>query len=177
MNLLELIIFASSIVFGITIYWLEAKNNKLYRSFDKLVNSKELQMPANSKKGFIVARKFIPRLIFVNVILILILVVILVLPLIRNAGFQYHYVSALLGIMIGIYIANFIIDVKDRSEDIIDQVVDKSKDIFDDIKTKGQEAAASFSDDEETAQEETSSEPEAPKKSARERLKDKGLLK
>lgn len=177
MNLLELIIFISSIVFGISIYWIEAKNNKLYRMFDKLVNSKELQIPAHSKKGFVVRRGFIPRLIFVNVLLILALIVILVLPLIQNAGLQYHYVSALFGMMIGIYIANFIINVKDRSEDIFDKVVDKSKDIIDDIKTKGQEAAASFSDEENNTEEEASTEPEASKKSARERLKDKGLLK
>jgi len=176
MNVLELIIFVSSLVFGITIYWIESKNNKLYRIVDKLINSKELQMPANSKKGFIVQQGFMPRFIFVNVFLILSLLIVLVLPLINNIGLQYHYVSALLGIMVGIYIANFVIEVKDKSEEIIDKVVDTSKDIIDDITTKGKEAAESFSSKEETPQEETSTEPEPPKKSGRERLKDKGLL-
>ena len=67
--------------------------------------------------------------------------------------------------MIGIYIANFVVDVKDKSGAIID-----------DIKTKGKEAAASFSTEETTTEEATSTEPEPPKKSGRERLKDKGLL-
>ncbi|WP_046745204.1 YtxH domain-containing protein [Kordia zhangzhouensis] len=177
MNLLELIIFISSIVFGISLYWLEAKNNKLYRMFDKMVNSKELQMPVHSKKGFIVKRGFIPRLIFVNVLLIIGLIIILVLPLIKSAGLQYHYVSALLGMMIGIYIANFIIDVKDKSEDFIDKVVDSGKDFLDDIKEKGKEAASSFSSDKKEESTKTNHTSETNEKSARERLKDKGLLK
>ena len=50
----DIIIFISSIVFGIALYWLEAKNNGLYRSVNKITNSKELRMPLTSKKGFFV---------------------------------------------------------------------------------------------------------------------------
>ncbi|EDP97646.1 hypothetical protein U8527_04835 [Kordia algicida OT-1] len=171
----EIIIFISSLVFGISIYWLEAKSNGLYRSINKITNSKELQMKPTNRKGFIVQQEFIPRFIYVNIFFIIVSLIIYFLLPIFTLSVAY-YVTALVGTMIGIYIANFIIDVKDKSEEIIDKVVDKSKDIIDDIKTKGQEAAASFSE-EETTQEETSNESEAPKKSARERLKDKGLLK
>ncbi|QHI36709.1 hypothetical protein IMCC3317_20740 [Kordia antarctica] len=169
----DIIIFISSIIFGIALYWLEAKNNGLYRSINKITNSKELRMPAISKKGFFVNQEFIPRLIYVNVIFILVVLVFLVLPF--GPRIEY-YVSGVLGTMIGIYIANFVINVKDRSENILDKVVDTGNDIIDDIKTKGQEVTDSFSK-EETTEETMSTEPETPKKSGRERLKDKGLLK
>jgi hypothetical protein len=158
----DIIIFIASIVFGISIYWLEAKNNWLYRAINKVINLKDLQMKPTSRKGFFVQQEFIPRLIYVNIVFIIAVFVFLLLPF--GLRIEY-YVSGVLGTMIGIYIANFVVDVKDKSEDIID-----------DIKTKGKEAAASFSTEEKTTQEETSTEPEMPKKSGRERLKDKGLL-
>ena len=167
----DIIIFISSIVFGIALYWLEAKNNGLYRSVNKITNSKELRMPLTSKKGFFVNQEFLPRLVYVNVIFIIVVLVFLLLPF--GPRIEY-YVSGVLGTMIGIYISNFIINVKDRSEELIDTVVDSGKDFIDDMKTKGKEATASFSDEEEV--EEASTEPETPKKSGRERLKDKGLL-
>ncbi|WP_420574824.1 hypothetical protein [Kordia sp.] len=172
----EIIVFISSLVFGVSIYWLEAKSNGLYRSINKITHSKELQMKSTSKKGFIVQQEFIPRFIYVNIFFIIVSLIIYFLLPIFTLSVAY-YVTALVGTMIGIYIANFIIDVKDKSEEIIDKVVDTGKDFIDDIKTKGKEAADSFSKDETPTEESTSSEPEAPKKSARERLKDKGLLK
>lgn len=170
----DIIIFIASIVFGIALYWLEAKNNWFYRAINKMVNSKELQMKPTSRKGFLVQQEFIPRLIYVNILFILVVLIFLLLPF--GPRIEY-YVSGVLGTMIGIYIANFVVDVKDKSEEIIDKVVDTGKDIMDDIKTKGKEAVASFSKDEETStKKEASTEPETPKKSGRERLKDKGLL-
>ncbi|MBC8755664.1 hypothetical protein H2O64_13380 [Kordia sp. YSTF-M3] len=168
----DIIIFISSIVFGIAMYWLEAKNNWFYRAINKITHSEELQMKPTSRKGFFVQQEFIPRLIYVNILFIIVVLVFLLLPF--GPRIEY-FVSGVIGTMIGIYIANLVVDVKDKSEEIIDKVVDTSKDIIDDIKTKGQEAAASFSK-EETTTEETSTDPETPKKSGRERLKDKGLL-
>lgn len=169
----DIIIFISSIVFGIAIYWLEAKNNWFYRAINKVTHSKELQMKPTSRKGFFVQQEFIPRLVYVNILFILAALVFLLLPF--GPRIEY-FVSGVLGTMIGIYIANFVVDVKDKSEGIIDRVVDTSKDFIDDIKTKGKEAAASFSKEETTTEAPTSTEPETPKKSGRERLKDKGLL-
>lgn len=169
----DIIIFISSIVFGITMYWFEAKNNWLYKTINKVTHSKELQMKPTSKKGFFVLQEFIPRLVYVNILFIIVVLVFLLLPF--GPEIEY-YVSGVLGTMIGIYIANFVVDVKNKSEEIIDKVVDTSKDIIDDIKTKGEEAAASFSTEKTTTEETTSTEPETPKKSGRERLKDKGLL-
>ncbi|MGH1383388.1 hypothetical protein [Kordia sp.] len=174
----DIIIFISSIIFGVSLYWLEAKNNGLYRTINKITNSKELQMKPESKKGFFVDQEFIPRLIYVNLIFIVAVLFFLLLPF--SLRIEY-YVSAVFGTMIGVYIGSFVVGVKDKSEGIIDKVVDTGKDIIDDIKTKGKEAADSFSSDKkettDTTKEETTKEPEAPKKSARERLKDKGLLK
>lgn len=173
----DIIIFISSIILGITLYWLEVKSNRLYRSFNKLFNSKELQMNPTSKKGFLVKQEFMPRFIYVNIFLLLIALIIFLLPVI-NIRVEY-YVSALFGVMIGVYIAHFMIGVKDRSEELFDKVVDSSKEFFDDIKEKGKEASAHFSSKKEE-EEETTPEEETPKteeKSARERLKDKGLLK
>lgn len=174
----EIIILISSLVFGISIYWLESKSNGLYKTINKITHSDELQMKATSRKGFFVEQPFIPRLIYVNIIFIVACLFLFFLFPIATPTVPY-YVTALIGTMIGIYIASFIINIKDKSEEIIDKVVDTGKDIIDDIKTKGQEAAESFSSDkaEKTEAEETSNEPETPKKSGRERLKDKGYLK
>lgn len=173
----DIIIFISSIIFGISLYWLEAKNNGLYKTINKISNSKELQMKPESKKGFFVNQEFLPRLVYVNLIFIVAVLFFLLLPF--SLRIEY-YVSAVFGTMIGIYIGSFVVGIKDKSEGIIDKVVDTGKDIIDDIKTKGKEAADSFSSDKKETtdtKEETTKEPEAPKKSARERLKDKGLLK
>lgn len=173
---LEIIIFIASLVFGIAIYWLESKNNGLYKSINRLTHSEEQQMKATSKKGFFVEQTIIPRLIYVNVLFILAcLIFYFLLPIIPLS--VPYYVTALVGTMIGIYIASFIITIKDKSEEILDKVVDTGKDFIDDVKTKGQEAAASFSKEEPKKDTNTDTTPETPKKSGRERLKDKGFLK
>lgn len=62
---LELVIFIASILLGIFIYWGESNSNKAYRTLNKIVNSKELQMAPDNPKGFVFKQAFIPRLIFV----------------------------------------------------------------------------------------------------------------
>lgn len=175
---LDIIIFISSVVFGVSLYWSETKSNGLYRTINKLTHSKELQMKPENKKGFFVNQEFIPRLIYVNLLFIIALLFFLLLPFSIRIDF---YVSAVVGTLIGVYLGGFVVKVKDGSEDILEKVVDTGKEIIDDIKTKGQEAAESFSSEKETpeATDDTAKKPaeEAPKKSARERLKDKGLLK
>lgn len=46
----ELIIFIASILFGILWYWRESNGNGLYRFFNKILNSKELQMKSTEKR-------------------------------------------------------------------------------------------------------------------------------
>ena len=63
---LEVIVFIAAILFGILLYWRESNGNGLYRFFNKLMNSKELQMKANDKKGFVFQQSFLLRLVFIS---------------------------------------------------------------------------------------------------------------
>jgi hypothetical protein len=177
---LDIIIFIACVVFGISLYWSETKSNGLYRAINKLTHSKELQMKPENKKGFFVNQEFIPRLIYVNLLFIIALLFLLLLPFSIRADF---YVSAVVGTLIGVYLGGFVVKVKGTSENLFDSVVDTGKEIIDDMKTKEKEAPDFVKKDVKTtdtkAEEKTTDteEPEAPKKSARERLKDKGLLK
>jgi len=80
------------------------------------------------------------------------------------------------GTLIGTYLANFVlksskvIETQSESlEDRFEDVFEKGKDFMEDLKTKDNKAV-------EEAKEEIKTEPEPNKKSARERLKDKGLM-
>lgn len=61
----ELIVFIAAILFGILVCWRESKGNKLYRFVNKILNSKELQMKASNKKGFVFQQTFLLRLVFI----------------------------------------------------------------------------------------------------------------
>lgn len=176
---LELVIFIGAILFGILIYWRESNSNKIYRFFNKLVNSKELQMKADSRKGFIFQQKFIPRLLFVA---FLFLAAVLILQFLIPIRFEYNtisiYSSCVVGTLLGTYVANFVIKsskvIEEKSDSlggIVGDVVEKGKDLIEDL--KGDDTV------EETPEPTETPEPKAeepPKKSARERLKDKGLM-
>ena len=177
----DLVLFIVSVLFGIFIYWRESNSNKVYRFFNKLVNSKELQMKPDDKKGFIYLQSFIPRLLFVVGLLSVVALVIQFLTPIEIFS-SYLAISALasvmVGTLIGTYIANFIIKsskvIEEQSstiEDKFEEVVEKGKDFIEDLKSKDSDAT-------EEVKEEIKSEPEEDpnKKSARERLKDKGLM-
>ena len=60
---LELIVFIASILFGALIYWRESNGNALYRFFNKIMYSKDLQMKSDDKTGFVYQQKFIIRLL------------------------------------------------------------------------------------------------------------------
>ena len=176
---LEIIIFISAILFGIFLYWRESNGNGLYRMLNKLVNSKELQMKSDNPKGFIYGRSFIPRLIFiVSLFLIVAIVIEFLTPLQVLVNYQglSAISSMIFGTLIGTYLANFVlksskvIETQSESlEDRFEDVFEKGKDFMEDLKTKDNKAV-------EEAKEEIKTEPEPNKKSARERLKDKGLM-
>ena len=67
----ELIIFIASILFGILWYWRESNGNGLYRFFNKILNSKELQMKSTEKKGFVYKQSLLLRFVFVTFIFLL----------------------------------------------------------------------------------------------------------
>lgn len=172
---LELIIFIAAILFGILLYWRESKNNKIYRTLNKIMYSKELQMSPHSTKGFIYEQNFLMRLVYISLLFIVaILISKLFLP-IEIATIQL-FVSSIVGTLIGTYLAGFILKSSkvieaqsETLEDVVQNTLNKGKDVFEDLKNKDNKAI-------EVAKEEIKEKPEVEKKSARERLKDKGLM-
>ncbi|WP_282042764.1 hypothetical protein [Winogradskyella flava] len=178
---LELVIFIAAILFGIFLYWRESNGNGAYRFLNKTMNSKELQMSADNPKGFVYKQAFLPRLIFVvAIVMIAALVVEFLTPLAVFSS--YNGISAFssfaVGTLIGTYVASFVIKttevVEEKSDslgDIVEGAVEKGKDFIEDLKTKDTKVV-------EEAKEEIKNdpEPEVDQKSARDRLKDKGLM-
>lgn len=170
---LELIIFIASILFGALIYWRESHGNGLYRFFNKLMYSKELQMKSTDKTGFLYQQKFIIRLVFIGFLFIIGIIVTRFLIPIDIATISI-FASMIVGTLVGTYLANFIfkssevIDEKsDSIEDMVHDTIEKGKDFIEDLKTK----------DSEEIVEEIKESPKVKGKSGRERLKDKGYLK
>jgi len=176
---LEIVLFITAILLGIFIYWRESNGNGAYRVLNQLLNSKELQMHPENKKGFVYQRSFIPRLIFtVSLFLIITVVVEFLTPLqvlVNYQGFS-AICSMIFGTLIGTYVAGFVLKssevIESQSESIEDKFEDtleRGRGFFEDLKNKDNKAV-------EEAKNEIDNEPETDKKSARERLKDKGLL-
>ena len=178
---LELIIFIASILFGIFLYWRESNGNGAYRFVNKMVNSKELQMTPDSKKGFIYQQTFIPRLIFVVSLFLIVAVLVQFLTPFEIFG-SYNGLSAfsstILGTIVGTYVANFVIksskvieEQSDSIEEKIEHAVEKGKDFIDDLKNKDNKTVQETQEDPKIE-----SKPKSEEKSARDRLKDKGLM-
>ncbi len=171
---LELIIFIASIFFGALIYWRESHGNRLYRFFNKIMYAKALQMKPEDKTGFVYRQKFIIRLVFIGFLFLIGIVITRFLIPIDITTISM-FASMIVGTLAGTYLANFIfkssevIDEKaDSFEDIVHDTIEKGKDLIEDIKTKQ-------ADEIETSEMPKTS-PKTEEKSARERLKDKGLL-
>ncbi len=175
---LELVIFIAAILFGIFLYWRESNGNGLYRFVNKMVNSKALQMKPENKKGFVYKQAFLPRLVFVATVFLLIGLIFQFLTPFKIFG-SYNGISAfasiVFGTLIGTYLANFVLKsgkvIEEKSDslgDIMEDAVEKGKDFIEDLKAKDTDTI-----EENEAIEEP---PKTQEKSARERLKDKGLL-
>ena len=178
---LDLIIFIVAVLFGIFLYWRESNDNGVYRFVNKIVNSKELQMASDSKKGFIYQQAFLPRLIFVvMLVLIAALIVEFLTPISVFSSLPgiSAFSSFAVGTLLGTYLANVVLKsskvIEQQSEsleDKFDNVVEKGKDFIEDLKTKETKVV------EEIKQEiKTEPKPKVDEKSARDRLKDKGLM-
>ncbi|MCC1484170.1 hypothetical protein [Winogradskyella immobilis] len=183
---IELVIFIGSILFGIFLYWRESNGNGLYRFINKVMNSKALQMAADNPKGFIYKQTLIPRIIFVGVLFLMTALVLEFLTPISIFA-SYNGISALssaaVGTLVGTYLANFVIKstevIEEKSDsigDIVGDAVEKGKEFIEDLKTKGSKGDSETLNETDTSQNEIEIEPEVEKKSARERLKDKGLM-
>lgn len=179
---LELIIFIASILFGALIYWRESNGNGLYRFFNKLMYSKELQMKASDKTGFVYQQKFIVRLVFIGFLFLTGIVITRFLIPIDVATVSI-FASMIVGTLLGTYLANFIFkssevieEKSDSLEDMVNDTIEKGKDFIEDLKTKDAKEIDNL-DTEHSRSVPPKNEPaKKEEKSARERLKDKGLL-
>lgn len=175
---LELIVFIAAILFGILLYWRESNGNGLYRFFNKIINSKELQMKPEDKTGFVFQQKFLLRLVFISFLFLIGIVVTRFLIPIDLATISI-FASMIVGTLLGTYLAAFIFKsgdvIEDKSDsigDLVKDTIEKGKDFVEDLKERQVEETKEISTETDNKVEE--SKPE--EKSARERLKDKGLL-
>jgi hypothetical protein len=174
---LELIVFIASILFGILLYWRESNGNGLYRFVNKMVNSKELQMKPEDKTGFVYQQKLLLRIVFIS---FLFLGFIVIAQFLIPIGYNYNtistFASSISGTLLGTYLASFIIkstkvieEKTDSFEDIVHETIEKGKSFIDDMQTIKPK-------DIEEAKKKVDQKLKPEEKSARERLKDKGLL-
>ena len=116
---LELIVFIAAILFGALLYWRESQGNKLYRFFNKLMYSKELQMKPEDKKGFVHQQSFLLRLVFITFLFLIGIVVTRFLIPIDLATISL-FASMIAGTVLGTYLAGFIF----KSSEVIDEKSD-----------------------------------------------------
>ncbi|GAB5473380.1 MAG: hypothetical protein Mars2KO_14790 [Maribacter sp.] len=170
---LEIIVFIGAILFGIVWYWSESKSNKLYRLGNRITHAKDLQMRSDNRKGFLHQQPFLVRLVWVTVAFALgAALVTFVTPI--NVFFIQYFASAIVGTLIGSYIASAVIFTRDStSKENLEKVFDKGKEFVEDLVDSDEEVK-----EEPHQQTVEEKQPEAEvKKSARDRLKDKGMIK
>jgi len=173
---LELIIFIASILFGAVIFWRESQGNKVYRFFNKLMNSKELQMKSTETKGFVYQQSFLLRLVFITALFLIgILITRFLIPI--DLATISLFASMIFGTLIGTYVAGFVfkssVVIEEQSESLEDKfqdVLEKGKDFIEDIKNREANIVEEIKEEAKEISKEN-------QKSARERLKDKGFLK
>jgi len=171
---LEIIVFVLAILFGIIWFWRESRSNKLYRLANKITHSKKLQMKADNSKGFVHKQHFLMRLVWITLVFVLATSVIsFVTPI--NAFYVQYFASAIVGTLLGTYVASALIIAQDKTKkEHLEKVFQKGKEFVEELTDL--EDDQKENQDIQTAETETA-EPEAPKKSGRDRLKDKGMIK
>lgn len=180
---IELVIFIAAILFGIFLYWRESNGNGMYRTLNKIVNSKELQMAPDNPKGFVFKQGLLPRIIFVvTLVLVAALIVEFLTPIAVFSSYNgiSAFASFAAGTLIGTYLASFVIkstevieENSDSISDLVGDAVEKGKDFIEDLKIKDADEVEVVN---EEIKDTTEPKTEADQKSARERLKDKGLM-
>ncbi|MCB0458171.1 MAG: hypothetical protein R2776_00185 [Flavobacteriaceae bacterium] len=172
---IEVIVFIVTILFGIVIYVRESKNNRLYRFFNKLMHSKELQMKNDNPKGFVYQQPFLLRLVWLT--LVFLLAAIILNFIIPFNIFQIQYVvTAVVGTLIGTYVAGaFFGASKGLKKESIQEAIEKGKDFVEEL-AEGKKDTIEV-EAKETPEKLENKPEEAPQKSARDRFKDKGMIK
>ncbi|MGB0980590.1 MAG: hypothetical protein ACPGUH_00690 [Winogradskyella sp.] len=178
---LELIAFIASILFGIVLYWRESKNNSVYRFFNSLFYAKALQMEAKSRKGFLYQQSFLMRLVYIGALFLITIVIVRFLIPIDLATLSL-FASTIFGTLLGTYLANFVFKstqvIDEKSESLIEAVkdsVEKGKEFIQDL--EAEDAKEEFESELEIeVKTETIEKTTIKTKSARDRLKEKGLM-
>ena len=145
---LELIIFIATIAFGILLYWRESRSNKIYKFINRLMYSEELQMKSSSRKGFIFQQNFLMRLVYIALLFIVaVLISKLVLPI--EIATINLFLSSILGTVVGIYLAGFVLkssevieEQTENLEEVVNSTLNKGKEIFNDITSNETEVEA-----------------------------------
>ncbi len=171
---IEIVVFISAILFGIVIYVRESKNNRLYRFFNKLMHAKDLQMKPDNPKGFVYVQPFLMRLVWVTLLFVIAATVVgFVTPF--NQFYVQYFASAIVGTLAGTYIASFFfMGKKSLTKENIVETFEKGKEFIEDL-AEGDDKTDETAD-EKTSDEVVEEKPEEPKKSARDRFKDRGMI-
>ncbi|MBT8183563.1 MAG: hypothetical protein KJN76_01880 [Eudoraea sp.] len=171
---LEIIVFVLAILFGIIWFWRESRSNRLYRLANRITHAKRLQMKEENRKGFVHEQPFVMRLVWITLVFVIAASVIsFVTPV--NAFFIQYFASAIVGTLIGTYLASVLIFAQDSTKkENLEKVIQKGKEFVDEIRDPEDDSKEDLASE---TPETKSEEPETPKKSARDRLKDKGMIK
>ncbi len=171
----EIIVFIAAVLFGIILYWTESKSNRLYRFFNKLTHNKELQMKPESRKGFIHQQDFLLRLVWITLLYLVVAVIIaIVLPFIVN--YIQYFISAIVATILGTYIASLFLFARENTKkENLEKAYNKGKENLGEFTQDIRDNFEPKNDAEPEPMPRT--EPEEPKQSARDRLKDKGMIK
>ncbi|GAL77162.1 hypothetical protein JCM19274_4875 [Algibacter lectus] len=129
-------------------------------------------MKPEDKTGFVYKQSFLLRLVFVGFLFLIGIVVVRFLIPIDVATISI-FASMIVGTIIGTYLANFIF----KSSEVIEEQTDSLEDIMQDTIEKGKDFIEDLTSKDDLEIETVKREqPKVEEKSARERLKDKGLL-
>lgn len=129
----EIIVFIAAVLFGIILYWTESKSNRLYRFFNKLTHSKELQMKPESRKGFVHQQDFLMRLVWITLLyLIAAAVIAIVLPFVVN--YIQYFISAIVATILGTYIASLFLFAREKTKkENLEKAFNKGKESIDEF--------------------------------------------
>ncbi len=179
---IEIIIFTLAVLFGILLYWREAKNNGMYRFANRLTHTQEQQMSKTDRKGFLFMQPFLMRLVYVVLFYIVAFLVVDFLTPIK-LFYPKYFATTIVGTLLGTYFASLIVfanEKLDDGHDAIEETFEKGKgfirEITDDVKDKAksvkEKMEETFDDEDKPSENKT----EPTEKSGRDRLKEKGLL-
>ena len=171
---LEIIVFVLAILFGIIWFWRESRSNKLYRLANRITHSKRLQMAADNPKGFVHKQPFLMRLVWITLTFVLASAgVSFVTPI--NAFYVQYFASAIVGTLLGTYLASALIFAQDSTKkENIEKAFQKGKEFVEDLTEANEQPDEVEPEHREKDKEEAA---QSSKKSARDRLKDKGMIK